>query len=265
MSDTGIPYANVLGVSVHAVNMSRAVSLVQGALDEGGKHYVCLTGVHGVMEAQNDAGLKAILNRSFLNAPDGRPMVWVGWIQGFAEMDQVGGPELMLEICRRSMERSYSHFLFGGNPGIAEALRRNLGEKFPGIKIVGIYTPPFRALNPQEEADLVRMVAQTAPDIFWVGISTPKQERFMFDYLPKLDTKMMFGVGAAFDVHAGRVRPAPQWMKKAGLAWFYRLCQDPRRLWKRYLFNIPRFLWAIALQLLGWRACTIERHPDFET
>lgn len=260
MSDALIPCVNVLGVGVHAVNISRAVSLIESALISDDKNYICVTGVHGIMEAQKDAGLKAILNGSFLNVPDGRPTVWVGWIQRFAEMDQVGGPELMLEVCRISPERGYSHFLFGGEPGVAETLRANLRRECPGIKIVGTYTPPFRPLNPREEADLVRTVAETAPDIFWVGISTPKQEKFLFQYLPKLDTRLMIGVGAAFDFHTGRAKLAPRWMKKAGLAWFHRLCQDPRRLWKRYVFNIPRFLWAVTLQLLGWRNCTIERH-----
>jgi N-acetylglucosaminyldiphosphoundecaprenol N-acetyl-beta-D-mannosaminyltransferase len=258
MSDLQIPRANVLGIGVHAVNLSQAVSLVDFALSGGGKNYICATGVHGLVEAQKDPSLRSILNGSFLNVPDGRPTVWVGWIQRFAEMDQVGGPELMLEVCRRSPGKGYSHFLFGGQPGVAEALGRALRQKFPGIRIVGTYTPPFRPLDAHEEEDLVRMVAQTAPDIFWVGISTPKQERFMFEYLPKLDTKLMVGVGAAFDFHTGRMKLAPRWMQKAGLAWFYRLCQDPRRLWKRYAFNIPRFLWAVTLQLLGWRTCRIE-------
>ncbi len=265
MSDVAIPCINVLGVGVHAVNISRVTSLVESALARGGKYYVCFTGVHGVMEAQRDGGLKTVLNSSFLNVPDGRPTVWVGWIQGFAEMDQVGGPELMLEVCRLSVQKAYTHFLFGGNPGVAETLRAILQRRFPGIKIVGTYTPPFRPLDPQEEADLLRIVGQTAPDIFWVGISTPKQEKFMAEYLAKLNTKMMFGVGAAFDFHTGRAKSAPQWMKRAGLAWFHRFCQDPGRLWQRYLFNIPKFLCAITLQLLGWRTCTLERHTSAET
>lgn len=251
MSDAVIPCANVLGVGVHAVNISRVMSLVESALAGGGKYYICFTGVHGVMEAQRDAGLKTILNSSFLNAPDGRPTVWVGWIQGFAEMGQVGGPELMLEVCHLSLQKAYTHFLFGGNPGVAETVRATLQRRFPGIRIVGTYTPPFRQLDPQEEADLLRMVSQTSPDIFWVGISTPKQEKFMAQYLPKLDTKMMFGVGAAFDFHTGRIKDAPQWVKRLGFAWVHRLNQEPRRLWKRYLKSNPRFIWAITLQLLG--------------
>jgi N-acetylglucosaminyldiphosphoundecaprenol N-acetyl-beta-D-mannosaminyltransferase len=137
-----------------------------------------------------------------------------------------------------------------------------LGRMFPGIRIVGTYTPPFRHLDLREEADLVRMVAQAAPDIFWVGISTPKQEKFMAEYLPKLDTKLMFGVGAAFDFHSGRVKFAPLWLRSAGMSWLFRLCHEPRRLWKRYFFSYPRFLWSMTLQLLGWRACALERHSE---
>ena len=261
MSPTeNIPRANLLGVGVHAVNMTRAVSLVEEALACDGKHYICATAVHSVMDAQKDANLKTILNSAFLNVPDGKGTVWVGWIQHFAGMGHVGGPELMLEICRLSLLRNYTHFLYGGNPGVVEELSAALGRLFPGIRIVGTYTPPFRHLDVQEEADLVRMVARTAPDIFWVGISTPKQEKFMAEYLPKLDTKLMFGVGAAFDFHSGRVKFAPLWVRRAGLAWLFRLCHEPRRLWKRYLFGYPRFLWSMTLQLFGWRTCALERH-----
>jgi len=260
MPDASIPCVNVLGVAVHAVDLSRAVALIESALHSGRKSYVCATGVHGIMEAQRDAGFRAILNSSFLNVPDGRPAVWVGWIQHFSEMDQVGGPELMLELCRLSPARGYSHFFLGGDVGVAEKLCATLRHEFPGIRIAGTYTPPFRPLNPDEEAGLVNLVAQSSPDILWVGISTPKQERFMFQYLSRLDVKVMIGVGAAFDFHSGRIKLAPHWMQQAGLAWFYRLCQDPKRLWRRYLFNGPRFLWAITLQFLGWRTSVIDGH-----
>jgi N-acetylglucosaminyldiphosphoundecaprenol N-acetyl-beta-D-mannosaminyltransferase len=259
LSTENIPRANLLGVGVHAVDRARAVSLVEDALARDGKHFICATAVHSVMDAQKDAALKTILNSAFLNVPDGKGTVWVGWMQHFAEMGHVGGPELMLEICRLSLRKRYTHFLYGGNPGVVEDLHKALGQMFPGIRIVGIYTPPFRPLNSQEEADLVRMVARTAPDIFWVGISTPKQEKFMAEYLPKLDTKLMCGVGAAFNFHSGRVKFAPEWMRRAGLAWLFRLCHEPRRLWRRYLLGYPRFIWAMMLQLLGWRTCTLEQ------
>jgi len=260
MCDTeNIPRANLLGVGIHAVNMAQSVAWIEQALAREGKHYICATGIHGVMEAQKDAALKTILDGSYLNIPDGMPTVWFGWLQGLAEMGQVGGPELMLEICRVSLRGGYTHFLYGGNPGVVEELSAALGRTFPGIKIVGTYTPPFRRLDSEEEADLVRAVARTSPDIFWVGISTPKQEKFMAEYLPKLKTKLMLGVGAAFNFHSGRVKFAPEWMRRAGISWLFRLCQEPRRLWKRYLLSYPRFAWLMALQLVGWRTCALER------
>ena len=129
-----------------------------------------------------------------------------------------------------------------GGPGVAEALKERLEAKFPGLKIVGTYTPPFRPLNAGEEKELQARVSALKPDIIWVGLSTPKQEKFMAQYLPKLDTTLMFGVGAAFDFHAGRVRQAPRWMQRSGLEWLFRLGCEPRRLWKRYLKNNPLFV-----------------------
>ena len=119
--------------------------------------------------------------------------------------------------------------------------------------MVGCYTPPFRPLNAQEEAELQAQIRAARPDILWVGLSTPKQERFMAEYLSKLDVTLMVGVGAAFDFHAGRVSQAPRWMQRSGLEWFYRLCCEPRRLWKRYLRNNPLFVLGVLGQLTGLR------------
>jgi len=166
-------------------------------------------------------------------------------------MKRVFGPDLMLETCKMSVERGYTHFLYGGAPGVAKTLEEILVRRFPGLRVVGTYTPPFRPLKLAEEALLRDMVADSRPDIFWTGLSTPKQERFMAKYLPTLDTKLMFGVGAAFDVHTGRVQDAPDWIKNAGLQWFHRLSQEPGRLWRRYLFNNPRFIFKMAAQLTG--------------
>lgn len=172
----------------------------------------------------------------------------------------------MLKVCEMSLQKGYTHFLYGGDVGVAQQLGEVLLRKFPGIKIAGTYTPPFRPLNGDEEAELLRLVSQHKPDICWVGLSTPKQERFMAEYLHKLDTTVMIGVGAAFDFHTGRVKDAPQWMKTAGLAWVHRLCQEPRRLWKRYLKANPRFVCEITLQLLRLKSydlevpCSKQRH-----
>jgi N-acetylglucosaminyldiphosphoundecaprenol N-acetyl-beta-D-mannosaminyltransferase len=246
-----LPRVNILGVGVHAMDMSQALEQVCEAIDQGRKGYVCVTGVHGIMEAQTDPQFRSILNHSFLTTPDGMPTVWVGRLRGFSGMRRVFGPDLMLETCKMSVEKGYSHFLYGGAPGVAESLEESLVKKFPGLRVVGTYTPPFRPLNDEEEGSLRKMVAFLRPDIIWVGLSTPKQERFMAKYLPLLDTKLMFGVGAAFDVHTGRIQDAPDWIKEAGLQWLHRLFQEPRRLWKRYLINNPRFVCKMAAQLAG--------------
>ncbi|HKX28587.1 MAG TPA: WecB/TagA/CpsF family glycosyltransferase [Blastocatellia bacterium] len=253
-----VPHANVLGVGVHALNMRTAVETIEAAVAGRHKSYVCITGVHGVIEAQRDAVFKSILNRAWMVTPDGMPTVWVGKAQGYRKMARVYGPDLMAELCRRSVKTGATHFLFGGNDGVAQELAAKLRQRFPGIRIVGTYTPPFRALNRQEEAALIAQVKSVRPDFFWVGLSTPKQEKFMEAYLHRLEVKVMLGVGAAFDIHAGKTRDAPQWMQQSGLHWLFRLLQEPRRLAKRYLINNPLFLYKIFLQVLGLRHYHIE-------
>ena len=245
------PRANVLGVGISAINLPDALSLSEQLLHQHGKGYVCVTGVHGIMEAQRDASFREILNRSFLCTPDGMPTVWVGRWQGHRAMRRVYGPDFMLEMCKRSTARGYRHFLYGGSPGVAQKLQRRLEERIPGVNIVGTYCPPFRPLTPNEENELTERLRAVRPDIFWVGLSTPKQERFMARYLGRLETSLMVGVGAAFDIHAGLLADAPLWMKNSGLQWLFRLLKEPRRLWRRYLANNPRFLWRIGWQLTG--------------
>jgi N-acetylglucosaminyldiphosphoundecaprenol N-acetyl-beta-D-mannosaminyltransferase len=186
------------------------------------------------------------------------PMVWLGRLAGNGSMGRVYGPELMERVMEWSRHSGATHFLFGGNTGVAEELKARLEQRFPGVRIVGTYTPPFRPLNADEEADLARQVAACRPDFFWVGLSTPKQERFMDAFGPRLDATVMLGVGAAFDFHAGRVSQAPRWIQRSGLEWFYRLCAEPRRLWKRYLTNNPRFVVRVLAQKLGLKSHPIE-------
>jgi N-acetylglucosaminyldiphosphoundecaprenol N-acetyl-beta-D-mannosaminyltransferase len=242
--------ADVLGVGVHAINMQQAVSVIDHAARNRRKGYVCVTGVHGVMEAQSDREFKAILNNSMLTTPDGMPTVWVGRLQGFREMDRVYGPDLMLEVCRLSQERGYTHFLYGGSDRVVQKLADSLRARYPKINIVGMRTPPFRPLNPKEERALREHIRKTRPDFVWVGLSTPKQERFMAEHIGVLECTLMLGVGAAFDIHTGATKDAPRWMKQAGLQWLHRLIQEPRRLWKRYFINNPRFILNISLQVL---------------
>jgi N-acetylglucosaminyldiphosphoundecaprenol N-acetyl-beta-D-mannosaminyltransferase len=252
-TDCNHEHADVLGVKVSAINMSSAVDAADRWIATGRPGYICVTGVHGVMEAQNDPEFRSILNNAVMNTPDGMPMSWVGRLQGFGDMDRVFGPDFMSKMCQFSPERSYRHFLYGGQPGVVQTLKQVLEERFAGLQIVGTYTPPFRTLNKKEEEDLLAQVRDSRPHIVWVGLSTPKQEHFMAKYVDRLQVPLLVGVGAAFDYHTGRVRDCSPWIKRAGMQWLHRLLQDPRRLWRRYLRNNPAFVWKITLQLAKLR------------
>lgn len=247
-------YADVLGVKISAINMDLAVKLAEEWIASGRFGYVCVTGVHGVMEAQRDPELLRTLNQAAINTPDGMPMTWIGWLQGFQWMDRVYGPDFMTEMCRISVKRGYRHFLYGGKPGVAQLLSSTLERRFPGLQVVGTYTPPFRNLTAEEEKELVDHVLQAKPHFVWVGLSTPKQERFMAQFVERFEVPLLVGVGAAFDIHTGGIRNCPGWIKRSGLQWLHRLIQEPRRLWKRYLVNNPAFLWRIAMRWIGYGA-----------
>jgi N-acetylglucosaminyldiphosphoundecaprenol N-acetyl-beta-D-mannosaminyltransferase len=242
--------ANVLGIGVHALSISDAVDAVANAVELGQKGYVCVASVHGIMEARRDPSVARIFQRAFLVVPDGMPTVWMGRSQGLS-MTRVFGPDLMLAVLQEKQLARARHFLYGGAPGVAKELEGVLVRKCPGVQIVGSYCPPFRPLSPAEQCALINKVARSHPDIIWVGLSTPKQERFMAEYLPRLATTLMVGVGAAFDFHTGRISDSPAWVKHLGLQWVHRLAQDPLRLWRRYLLNNPPFAWNAILQLLG--------------
>ena len=244
---------NVLGVGISVLNLRAALDAIADAVRTRRKGYICVTGVHGVMEAQDDAAFKKILNSAFLCTPDGMPMVWAGRLNGHREMRRVYGPDLMLDVCAWSETSGAKHFFYGGADGVAKQLVQKLQAKFPKLSVVGTFTPPFRALDAAEVQKLQAQISAAQPDILWVGLSTPKQEKFMAEFLPKLDVTLMIGVGAAFDFHSGRVKQAPRWMQRSGLEWFYRLCSEPRRLAKRYGRNNPRFLWKFLGQQAGFK------------
>ncbi|MFL5561390.1 MAG: WecB/TagA/CpsF family glycosyltransferase [Gemmatimonadaceae bacterium] len=245
-----IPRVNVLGVGVSAIDIPTALAAIDGWVAAREPHYVCVTGVHGVMESQRDANLRSIHNRAGLVTPDGMPLVWLGWLHGLRQMDRVYGPDLMLACCEHSALMGYRHFFYGGAEGVAELLVARLQSRFPKLSVVGTYTPPFRPLSPEEEDDVTRRIDDAEPDIIWVGLSTPKQERWMASHVGRVHAPVMIGVGAAFDFHAGLKPQAPHWMQRGGLEWFFRLATEPRRLWHRYLVNNPAFLWHVGRQLL---------------
>lgn len=244
---------NVLGVGISVLNLPLALEHITATIARGAQGYVCLATVHGIMVAQEDPELRKIYNESLLTTPDGMPMVWLGRWAGHREMGRVYGPDLMLAIMAESVARGWRHFFYGGAHGAATELREKLTARFPGLAIVGVYEPPFRPLNEGEQADLHAQVTASQPQFLWVGVSSPKQERFMAAFGSRLPVNIQLGVGAAFDFHSGRIKQAPRWMQRSGLEWLFRLSQEPRRLWKRYLILNPRFVFAVLAQKLGWR------------
>ncbi|MEM7147850.1 MAG: WecB/TagA/CpsF family glycosyltransferase [Verrucomicrobiota bacterium] len=241
---------DVLSVGVSVLNLPSATQAVLDAVANRQKGYVCVTGVHGIIEAQDDPEFRDILNNAFLCTPDGVPLVWVGRAQyGKSHMARVYGPDLMWEIFKASNDIPIRHFFYGGKEGVAEQLKSRLLQHFPNAIVAGIYCPPFRPLTDDEENTLAKQIRDAEPDIVWIGLSTPKQERFMAAHLDNLATTVMIGVGAAFDFHAGLLDQAPPWIQKAGLEWLYRLVKEPKRLWNRYSHIVPRFLFLISKQL----------------
>lgn len=242
MTAAGIPRFDVLGVHLSAVDMDGALGEITRWIEERRRHYVCVTGVHGVMEAQRDESLRLIHNHSGMTTPDGMPMVWAGRWAGYRHVRRVYGPDLMLALSERAARQGWRCYLFGGKEGVADLTASRLAEAFPTLSVVGTHSPPFRPLTDVEDAALVELINGANPDIVWVGLSTPKQERWMAAHLDKLTAPVLIGVGAAFDIHAGVVRQAPLWMQRSGLEWLFRLGTEPRRLARRYLSNNPRFV-----------------------
>lgn len=264
----GPPRCNVLGVGISVLNLERAAeSVVQRGDEPGFDGYVTVTGVHGVMESRRDPELQRIHNQSFLSTPDGMPMVWIGHWSGYAEMGRVYGPDLMLDVVKRTAGTNRGHYFFGGGEGVAVRLAERLKERYPGIQVSGITCPPFRELTADEEAVLVAELQNLKPHFLWIGLSTPKQERFMHGFLKRNQGLakgwshglILLGVGAAFDFHSGSVQQAPHWMQHRGLEWFFRLCMEPRRLWKRYSLNNSGFIFAILPQLMGWKSYPMDQ------
>ena len=250
-----VPRVDVLGVQVSAVNMDQALDVVDHWITTGAQQYVCVTGVHGVMESRRDEKLQRIHNAAGMVTPDGMPLVWWSRAQGHGHASRVYGPDLMLACCERSLATGYRHFFYGGNDGVADLLAQRLSRRFRGLQVAGTYTPPFRPLTPEEDEEVVRTINESGADIVWVGLSTPKQEQWMAAHVGRIHAPVMVGVGAAFDFHAGLKRQAPKWMQQSGLEWLFRLGSEPRRLWKRYLVNNPAFVW-LALEEF-WRPAAV--------
>lgn len=240
-----IPRVDVLGVGVSTVTLSGATTEIRRWIDGGRHEYICVTGVHGVMESQRDTELLRIHNASGLTTADGMPLVWAGRFVGAATVERVYGPDLMLEVCQAGIEPGWRHFFFGGGEGVAELLSQRLSQRFPGLLVGGQLCPPFRPQSQEEDTAAVAAINAARPDVVWVGLSTPKQERWMAAHVGRLDAAAIIGVGAAFDMHAGLLPQAPLWMQTRGVEWIFRLYKEPRRLWRRYARNNPAFVLAV--------------------
>lgn len=253
------PRFNVLGVGVSALTLAQARDLVVGVRGKLQRGYICLGTAHGLTEAQADPDLKRIYNESWLTTPDGMPLVWLGRASTEAPVERVYGPDLMLAVCDAGRAVRLRHYFCGGVAGVADTLRVKLTTRFPGLEIVGTFTPPFRPLDQNETAALRAEIARTRPDVIWIGLSSPKQEKFMAHHWRELDAGVLIGVGAAFDFHSGRVRQAPRWIQRSGFEWLFRLCTEPRRLGRRYIKTNPLFLLLVAAQKLGVKKYVLNR------
>jgi N-acetylglucosaminyldiphosphoundecaprenol N-acetyl-beta-D-mannosaminyltransferase len=246
-----LPEYSVLGTHINAVQIPDVIAQMRNWIARRDAcRYIAVTGMHGVTEAKHDPQLRAALTSADLVVPDGMPLVWLGRRHGFALPRRVYGPELMLRFWQQTASEKYRHFLYGGAAGVADALAQKFGRQFPGHQIAGTISPPFRNLSPDEDREVCSVINHSKPDIVWVGLGTPKQERWMRDHQGRLTAPVLVGVGAAFDFHAGRMRSAPPWMGDHGLEWLFRLAQEPRRLWHRYLVRGSEFAVLALLELL---------------
>jgi N-acetylglucosaminyldiphosphoundecaprenol N-acetyl-beta-D-mannosaminyltransferase len=248
------PRVNILGVGVTPVNLGKAVETLEKWRDEGRREYVCCTSVHGLVEAQRDPEMRSALNRAGLTTEDGMPLVW--WCQrsGYPDAGRASGSDLLLVMCQRALERGHRHFFYGGSPRVVEALVLRLTQRFPGLTIAGYRSPPFRPLTQEEDAADVQAINETRPDFVWIGLGTPKQDKWMAQHVGKIHATALLGVGAAFDF-VSEVKPrAPLWMQRSGLEWLFRLVTEPRRLAPRYFAIISIFIVRALQQLAGWKS-----------
>jgi len=239
----------VLGVPLAVSDYDEVVAWMEAMIASGRRGYVTAAAVNLVMSAREQSDTASAVAEATLAVPDGQPLVWALKALGHPRATRIYGPDLMAAFCARAAERAIPVYLYGGRtPEALAMLQARLRERFPGLPIVGAYSPPFRALGEAEREEVARRIDASGAAVVWVGIGQPKQERWMHEMRPRLAAPLLAGVGAAFDFHAGLVSQAPPWMQRAGLEWAYRLAREPRRLWRRYARYNPRFLAAFAAQ-----------------
>lgn len=245
--------ADILGILVSCIKMDDAIATMERWIAERRHNYVCVRDAHGIIRSRHNERLRAVHNEAGMVTPDGVPIVWFLRLSGKRHVSRVYGPDLMREMTAVSSRRGYRQFYYGGVDGVSEKLKQVLKEAHPGLEVVGTLCPPFRQLTPEEDQEVVDAINAARPDIVWVGLGTPKQEIWMADHLGRIEAPVMIGVGAAFDFLAGTKRQAPLWMQRTGMEWIFRLCTEPRRLWRRYAYVVPRFAFLAAGELLRRR------------
>lgn len=237
-----IPTCHIMGVDIAAINMSWLVDFTKKHIKELSGSYMCVSNVHTTVMSYDDASYCAVQNGAIMAIPDGGPLSSVGRKRGFSQMERTTGPDYLVKILNISKEHGYSHYFYGSTEETLEKLKKHLEENYPGLKVAGMYSPPFRPLSKEEDEQIIQRMNASQADFIWVGLGAPKQERWMAEHQGKI-RGFMVGVGAAFDYMAGNIKRAPMWMQKVNLEWLYRLLQDPKRLFKRYFYTNIKFIW----------------------
>jgi len=242
-------YINILGVNVSATNLSLACESIGNWIETKKKTYVCIVPVSTIVDCQSDLKYKDIVNGAGMATPDGMPLVWIGKSSKNKTIQRTYGPDLMMNMCQRSQEKGYRHYFYGSTPERSQKLKNRLKEIYPALNIVGCFSPGFQDQNTIEEEVVLKEINQAKPDVLWVGLGSPKQDYWMYNHRDKLDVPVMVGVGAAFDFISGSKPQAPRWMQQNGLEWLFRLCCEPKRLWRRYLIGNTKFVFLLIKDL----------------
>ena len=237
-----IPTCTILGVKIAAINMEWLINYINSHIKEMAGDYICVSNVHTTITAYEDSAYRKIQNGGIMAIPDGGPLSTVGRKMGYKSMQRTTGPGLMEEIFKISVKNGYRHFFYGSTEETLKKLQRTLLNVYPGIQIVGMFSPPFRPLNEAEDADIIEKINQANPDFIWIGLGAPKQEQWMARHQGRVKG-LMLGVGAGFDYFAGNIERAPEWMQRNNLEWLFRLIQDPKRLFGRYWHTNTKFIW----------------------
>lgn len=239
VNKSNIPTCNIMGVNIAAINMEWLKRYLKDNLQDLKGDYICVSNVHTTVTSYEDENYRNIQNNALMAIPDGGPLSSIGRKRGFSSMDRTAGPSLMEELFK---DKGYTHYFYGSTEDTLELLKKKLKEKYPNIKIAGMYSPPFRKLTKEEDEKVIGKINDCNPDFVWIGLGAPKQEIWMAEHQGKVNG-LMIGVGAGFDYFAGNIKRAPLWMQKSNLEWLYRLIQDPKRLFKRYFVTNTKFIW----------------------